>query len=49
MGLNRILREKREEILEIAAKHEAYNVRIVGSVARREAAPIGCNVPGNAG
>ena len=37
MGLNEILREKREEILKIAAKHGAYNVRIFGSVARGEA------------
>ncbi len=37
MSLNRILREKRAEILEIAAKHGAYNVRIFGSVARGEA------------
>jgi predicted nucleotidyltransferase len=32
------LREKRQEILAIAAKHGAYNVRIFGSVARGEAA-----------
>jgi uncharacterized protein len=32
-----MLREKRQEILEIAAKHGAYNVRIFGSVARGEA------------
>ena len=32
-----LLREKREEILKIAAKHGAYNVRIFGSVARDEA------------
>ena len=30
------LKEKREEILAIAAKHGAYNVRIFGSVARGE-------------
>jgi predicted nucleotidyltransferase len=34
MGLEKLLREKRQEILEIAAKHGAYNVRIFGSVAR---------------
>jgi hypothetical protein len=34
VSLNEILREKREEILRIAAKHGAYNVRIFGSVAR---------------
>jgi predicted nucleotidyltransferase len=37
MGLNEILREKRQEILEIAARHGAYNVRIFGSLARGEA------------
>ncbi len=37
MSLNEILRDKREEILKIAAKHGAYNVRIFGSVARGEA------------
>ena len=37
MSLNEILREKREEILKIAAKHGAYNVRIFGSAARGEA------------
>jgi uncharacterized protein len=37
MGLNELLREKREEILKIAAKHGAYNVRIFGSVVRGEA------------
>jgi len=37
MGLTELLREKRQEILTIAAKHGAYNVRIFGSVARGEA------------
>ncbi len=37
MGIEKILREKRQEILEIAAKHGAYNVRVFGSVARGEA------------
>ncbi|MDP2045933.1 MAG: nucleotidyltransferase family protein [Deltaproteobacteria bacterium] len=37
MDLTELLREKRQEILEIAAKHGAYNVRIFGSVARGEA------------
>ena len=36
MKLKRVLLEKREEILQIAAKHGAYNVRIFGSVARGE-------------
>ena len=39
MGLTELLREKRQEILAIAAKHGAYNVRIFGSVARGEAGP----------
>ena len=37
MGLSELLQAKRQEILAIAAKHGAYNVRIVGSVARGEA------------
>jgi predicted nucleotidyltransferase len=37
MDLQKLLKEKREEILAIAAKHGAYNVRIFGSVARGEA------------
>ncbi len=37
MGIDELLREKREEILQIAAKHGAYNVRVFGSVARGEA------------
>ncbi len=36
MKLKQLLQEKREEILKIAAKHGAYNVRIFGSVARGE-------------
>lgn len=32
-----LLKEKREEILKIAAEHGAYNVRVFGSVARGEA------------
>jgi hypothetical protein len=36
MGLKQLLQEKREEILSIAAKHGAYNLRIFGSVARGE-------------
>ncbi len=34
MKLKQLLEEKREEILKIASKHGAYNVRIFGSVAR---------------
>jgi uncharacterized protein len=37
MGIEELLAEKREEILAIAAKHGAYNVRVFGSVARGEA------------
>jgi uncharacterized protein len=37
MGLNDILQKRRQEILAIAAKHGAYNLRIFGSVARGEA------------
>ncbi|MGK7945201.1 MAG: nucleotidyltransferase family protein [Microcystaceae cyanobacterium] len=36
MKLKKILLEKREEILKIASKHGAYNVRVFGSVAREE-------------
>jgi uncharacterized protein len=39
MEIEELLKEKREEILAIAAKHGAYNVRIFGSVARGEARP----------
>jgi uncharacterized protein len=35
--INELLIKKREEILEIAAKHGAFNVRVFGSVARGEA------------
>ena len=37
MDLNQLLQEKREAILELAAKHGACNVRVFGSVARQEA------------
>ena len=39
LGLTELLREKRQEILTIAAKHGAYNVRLFGAVARGEAGP----------
>jgi uncharacterized protein len=39
MGIGQLVKEKRKEILRIAAKHGAYNVRIFGSVARGEAGP----------
>lgn len=37
MGIEELLKQKREEIIAIAAKHGANNVRIFGSVARGEA------------
>jgi len=37
MTLERRISERREEILRIAARYGAYNVRIFGSVARGEA------------
>jgi predicted nucleotidyltransferase len=37
MGIQEILESKREEILKIAARHGARNVRVFGSVARGEA------------
>ena len=37
MRMKELLKEKREEILRIAAKHGARNVRVFGSVARDEA------------
>jgi len=37
MDIKKIVREKREDILRIAARHGAHNVRIFGSVARGEA------------
>lgn len=37
MNIYEILQAKREEILQIATKYGAYNIRIFGSVARREA------------
>jgi len=39
MTASELLEKKREEILEIAAKHGARNVRVFGSVARGEADP----------
>jgi len=37
MQINKLLSNKRKEILSIAQKHGAYNVRIFGSVARNQA------------
>ncbi|MDF5718831.1 MAG: nucleotidyltransferase domain-containing protein [Rhizonema sp. NSF051] len=39
MTLKELLQEKREEIISIAAKHGAYNLRLFGSVARGEETP----------
>lgn len=39
MGQDQLLREKRAEILRIAAEHGARDVRVFGSVARGEADP----------
>ena len=40
MKIDELLKNKREEIIAIAAKHGANNVRIFGSVARGEARPL---------
>jgi predicted nucleotidyltransferase len=37
LGIDDLLKGKREEILKIAQRHGAYNVRVFGSVARSEA------------
>lgn len=37
MPLDKLLQEKREDILRVAARRGAYNVRVFGSVARGEA------------
>ena len=37
--INELLKSKRQEILAIAARHGARNVRVFGSVARGEAGP----------
>jgi uncharacterized protein len=39
MGIQELLLPFREEILRIAAKYGAYNIRVFGSVARGEAKP----------
>lgn len=36
MKLQQLLQQKREDILAVAAKHGAFNVRVFGSVARGE-------------
>lgn len=37
LGIEELLADKREEILAIAHKHNAFNIRIFGSVSRGEA------------
>ena len=39
MGIDELLRPKREAILQAAASHGARNVRVFGSVARGDAGP----------
>ena len=39
MGIDELLKEKRQDILRVAEQHGAYNVRVFGSVARGEASP----------
>ena len=39
MGIKDILHDKRRQILEIAARHGAHQVRVIGSVARGDARP----------
>ncbi len=39
MGIRERLAERREEIVAVAARHGASNVRVFGSVAREEARP----------
>lgn len=39
LGINDLLTDKRDKIIQLAAKHGASNVRVYGSVARGEATP----------
>lgn len=39
MDVHRRIKEKREEILHLAARHGVHNLRLFGSVARGEAGP----------
>jgi hypothetical protein len=39
MEIEKLLQSKREEILHLATRHGAYNVRVFGSAARGEAGP----------
>lgn len=37
MSPDQLLKQKRDDILQVAARHGAHNIRIFGAVARREA------------
>ncbi len=39
MGVDQLVRTRRDEILRIAAEHGARNLRVFGSVARGDAGP----------
>lgn len=39
MGLDEVVKAKRGEILQLAARHGAHNVRVFGSLARGQATP----------
>lgn len=39
MGLNELLKEKRDEILQVAQRHGAANIRVFGSVVRGDGTP----------
>lgn len=39
MDIERLLKEKRDDIRAIASKHGAYNIRVFGSAVRGEAGP----------
>ena len=39
VSIEQILREKRDDVRRIAAKHGAYNIRVFGSVVRGEVKP----------
>lgn len=39
MGIETLLQDKRDQVIKLAARHGALNVRVFGSVARGEARP----------
>jgi uncharacterized protein len=39
MNVRELLQQKRQDILSVAARHGAYNVRVFGSAARGQAGP----------